>query len=419
MKRFAPLLLLVVGAAGMLAWWVDSRAIPIVEHELGTTTQLVAKPLAPGLDHPHADRYRNLDEYWGASKTVLDDLYHLYNPDIVRIDAEPAPLYRMYLFGWARDVCNSGLPGCDAIFYGHSTQLDDWHGLSKPDPGGESALGIHLRPTLTAGTEFWNQWHIGDPSVIRVGELYFASFSTSGFDQDGINPHPDTNVSPNHERDRDDYYYSIGGATSADGVSWQTQATPLLSSPTEFGVRDFAIDGTFQRPSLLYEDGRFKMWFDYFHANPGYRHSMGYAEAIGPPTVRTFQPDNWVVRQAFDYPAIPNWPNPEIVRLPFGYVAFADPKGHGDEKWVERKTSMAFSRDGLSWRILGFLEHDQDCDANHIPEAFADGDRLHLFTACMVDLRYRRLKQRVISFARLQTLLRDTKAQQSIANRQN
>ena len=370
-------------------------------NSLATRQNLIKQGVPPALHHPHPTRFRKLDQYWSDSSVVMDGLYHLYNPDILQVRSPPSAVYRMYLFGWGSDICNSALPGCDAIFHLHSDQLDNWPAATHPTP--------RLQPTLFAGDDYWNQWHIGDPSIIAVSGTYFASFSTSGFDQDGINPHPDPAINPSYTKDTDDYYYSIGGAVSADGLAWQSQTTPLLTSSAELGANDFAVNGTYQRPSLLYENGRFRLWFDYFHANPTYRHSMGYAEAIGPPTAETFRPQNWVVRQAGDYPAIPNWPNPEIVKLPFGYLAFADPKGHGEIKWVERKTSMAFSDDGLNWRILGFIDHDQDCEANHIPEAYVEDEVVYLFTACMNNLRYQRLKLRKLSFDRLAQLLRDTR----------
>lgn len=343
----------------------------------------------------HVSRFRDIDKYFSQPTEVMKGYKHLYNPDILKLEKNGQTIYRMYIFGWVESLCNQGYPGCDAIFMLESDSLTNWD--VKTDSKWE--------PILSAGNDIWNQWHIGDPSVIQIDNMYVMAYSSSGFDQDNINPHPDKNFSPNYEEDKDEFYYTISGAYSADGIHWTNVRFPILSTPDELGKPDFAVNATYHRPSLMYDGDRFKMWFDYIHTDENNFHSMGYAELIGPPTLETFLSYNWVIKKGLHEPALTNWPNPEVIKLPFGYLSFSDPRGHEKgEKWIGRKTSIAYSENGLDWRVLGYLQADNDCAANHIPEVFVEADLLHLFTACMIDFSYVSLKMRSISLKTLEDL---------------
>ena len=343
----------------------------------------------------HASRFRDISKYFSPAIEILSGYKHLYNPDIHRINNNGNYFYRMYIFGWFNTICNQGFPGCDAIFMLDSEELTRWEIKQKKDT---------WKPILSAGNNIWNQWHIGDPSVLQIDNMHVMAYSSSGFDKDNINPHPDKNFSPNYEEDIDEFYYTISGAYSADGVHWTNMKYPILSTPNELGKKDYASNATFHRPSLMYDLDRFKMWFDYVQTDDNNFHSMGYAELIGPATLETFLSYNWIIKKGMDSPALPNWPNPEVVKLPFGYISFADPREHDGGEWLGRKTSVAFSGNGIDWKILGFLEPDADCDANHVPETLVEADQLHLITACMVNLEYTSLKMRSISLKTLEDL---------------
>ena len=77
--------------------------------------------------------------------------------------------------------------------------------------------------------------HVNDPSVVKVGDTFFMYYTRAPVDI------------------RDE----IALATSADGVTWKAQGT--VFRPGADGAWDSLLVG---RPSVLHEDGRFRMWYD-------------------------------------------------------------------------------------------------------------------------------------------------------------
>ena len=77
--------------------------------------------------------------------------------------------------------------------------------------------------------------HVNDPSVVKVGNTFFLYYTRAPVDV------------------RDE----IALATSTDGVTWQEEGTVL--GPGADGTWDSLLVG---RPSVLHEDGRFRMWYD-------------------------------------------------------------------------------------------------------------------------------------------------------------
>lgn len=99
---------------------------------------------------------------------------------------------------------------------------------------------------------------------------------TSGaFDQSGV-------IYPCVVKDPQGYkmYYSgnwgrleIGVATSSDGVNWtKYQSTPIIQ-----GGNSGSWNYTLRDPSVLYENGTYKMWFE---GRNGYPSSIGYATSL-------------------------------------------------------------------------------------------------------------------------------------------
>lgn len=77
--------------------------------------------------------------------------------------------------------------------------------------------------------------HVNDPSVVKVGDTLFMYYTRAPVDI------------------RDE----IALATSTDGVTWEEQGT--VFRPGGEGAWDSLLVG---RPSVLHEDGRFRMWYD-------------------------------------------------------------------------------------------------------------------------------------------------------------
>jgi hypothetical protein len=77
--------------------------------------------------------------------------------------------------------------------------------------------------------------HVNDPSVVKVGDTLFMYYTRAPVDI------------------RDE----IALATSTDGVTWEEQGT--VFRPGGEGAWDSLLVG---RPSVLHEEGRFRMWYD-------------------------------------------------------------------------------------------------------------------------------------------------------------
>jgi hypothetical protein len=180
----------------------------------------------------------------------------------------------------------------------------------------------------------------------------------------------------------------VMGAVSDDGIFWEKTAQPLLirQSDTADPEPQPGRIGDFHRPSLRREDGKWRLWFDYWL--PGKGVCMGYAENTG----LFSRPNGFAIMHPLDSPLIADWPNPEIVRLGQTYHSFSDPPGYpikkGESAWKSRQIREAVSEDGLTWKLLDFISPDEDADACHVPQAFVteiDGGKwLYLFYATQV-----------------------------------
>ena len=98
----------------------------------------------------------------------------------------------------------------------------------------ESADGLAWEPKGVA-LDHGDANHVNDPSVVKVGDTFFLYYTRAPVDV------------------RDE----IALATSTDGVTWQERGTVL--GPGADGTWDSLLVG---RPSVLHEDGRFRMWYD-------------------------------------------------------------------------------------------------------------------------------------------------------------
>ncbi|MEE3219228.1 MAG: hypothetical protein VX257_03145, partial [Planctomycetota bacterium] len=147
--------------------------------------------------------------------------------------------------------------------------------------------------------------------------------------------------------------------------------------------------GDFHRPSLHCEDGKWRLWFDYWI--PGKGVCMGSAENGG----NFMTAGGFRITHNLRHPIIENWPNPEVIRIGKRYHCFSDPPGYpvrpGESHWKSRQLREAVSADGASWRKLDFIPPDEDADACHVPQAFVtkvDGQEwLYLFYATQVGYR--------------------------------
>jgi hypothetical protein len=253
-------------------------------------------------------------------------------------------------------------------------------------------------PVLTADNKYYDQWHNGDPSVVKRNGTYYMAYSATGFDLDG--------KQAGTTGDTDGDLSVVMGATSTDGINWTRSAAPLLMYAPEVGKKEDTTSalykGMFHRPSLMWDNDHWRLWFDYWQPDlVGL--GMGHAECYGDPMVAS----NWTITNDLNSALIANWPNPDVVKLGGVYYAYGDPVGYPDGTgWTSRQLSEAVSVDGINWEVRGFIDPDSDAPANHVPEAAVlkvnGRTLLYLFYACQVggtpyDSHYNRIRAMHIS----------------------
>ncbi len=314
-------------------------------------------------------RYVDKTAEWEA---VGDDLLHgfhnMYNLHIVHEAEDDAYPYKGWFFGWATTMCNEGYPGCDAIFAARAPRLAGPWEVYCGIAGGKAVWdgkmeAARWEPVISGGDTNFDNWHNGDPSVVRRNGTYYMIYSATGHNADGI--------AYGQAKDTDSDISCIMGAVSKDGLNWVKTRAPVLVYKPNIGQSPknpggyLHPSGLYHRPSLMYEDGRWKAWFDAFD---GKHFTMLYAENRGD-FIRQM---DWKVVRGMDNPCIVEFPNPDVVKVDDVYFAFGDPGGHPDPGWAGRKTTWAVSLNGLDWKMAGYMHADADVQANQVPEAYVE-----------------------------------------------
>lgn len=337
------------------------------------------------------ERAKDITALWKKNYTnVLSGFGNMYNFHVLYEQEADYP-FRAWFFGWAVKDCNANIPGfhgCDAIFAGRSKKLEGpWEiyaGEDKWDGTGNPSV---WRPLFSPSGTYFDEWHNGDPSVIKVGKTYYMAYSATGHDKDRI-----PEGAPG---DTDNDFYCVMGATSEDGLHWHRSNEPILVYKDEFGNKDPVLWGMYHRPSLMYEEGKFKLWFDYWTPRGV---AMGYAENQGD----FLDAKDWKCIRSGENPCLWEFPNPDVVKVKQLYYAYSDPGGYEPHGWKGRKITEAVSVNGLDWQVIGYVEPDPDTPATHVPEALVmekDGKSfIYLFYSCQIggettyNFRYDRIR---------------------------
>lgn len=331
----------------------------------------------------------NREGVWTKSGlTVLSGFKNMYHAEVLPVQ-DPEYPFRMWFFGWAAGDCNPGFNGCDAIFLARGKSLDQWEVYCGEDQWDERHESEKCVPVLVPEGTIYDAWHNGDPSIVFHEKRFYMAYSATGPNKDGIRF-----GLPN---DEDGDLYCVMGAVSDDGIHWTRSARPLLIYTPEIGgkadANDAYIHGMYHRPSLLFEAGKWRLWFDYWTGNSV---AMGYAEA----DEAQFMKGGFTVLRAGEHPLLPEWPNPAVIKAGGKYYSFSDPSGYG-EGWAGRQLAEAESDDGITWRILGWIPPDPDAPACHVPSPMIhhddEGTWLVVFYACQIggvpyDYRYDRIR---------------------------
>jgi len=192
--------------------------------------------------------------------------------------------------------------------------------------------------------------HVNDPSVVKVGDTFFMYFTRAPVDV------------------RDE----IALVTSKDGRLWQEQGT--VFRPGADGAWDSLLVG---RPSVVHEDGRFRMWYDGRRDLPvgapaeGVPKSdrsvraVGYAESIDGLTWTRSQAEPVFGEDAGGV---------HVARIGDTLVMTAESR---------EGTRLATSPDGLAWQSQGLLVDRSGADVDrfgHVtPFLLVEPERVTLF----------------------------------------
>jgi hypothetical protein len=192
--------------------------------------------------------------------------------------------------------------------------------------------------------------HVNDPSVVKVGDTFFMYFTRAPVDV------------------RDE----IALVTSKDGRLWQEQGT--VFRPGADGAWDSLLVG---RPSVVHEDGRFRMWYDGRRDLPvgapaeGVPKSdrsvraVGYAESIDGLTWTRSQAEPVFGEDAGGV---------HVARIGDTLVMTAESR---------EGTRLATSPDGLAWQSQGLLVDRSGADVDrfgHVtPFLLVEPERVALF----------------------------------------
>jgi hypothetical protein len=295
------------------------------------------------------------DSQWQRDqRDLLTNFDNMYQPCVVETGGEYP--YKMWFFGWAAARGNPDWPGSDAIFHARSKDLKTWEiysGEGKWDSTMNPEVWV---PVLHASDRWYDAYHIGDPSVVlKDGKFYMAYSATS-----------------KHFKEREGYpatmVQCVMGAISDDGITWRKTEQPLLirEGDTPDPKPEPGRIGDFHRPSLLWDEGKWRLWFDYWL--PGGGVCMGYAENRGD----FGDTGGFQIQHDLEKPLIRDWPNPEVIRIGDAYHSFSDAPGYpGKSGWTARQLREAVSEDGITWRLRDFISPDDDTEANHVPQALA------------------------------------------------
>ncbi|MGQ9732997.1 MAG: hypothetical protein ACUVX8_17200 [Candidatus Zipacnadales bacterium] len=246
---------------------------------------------------PNDGRFSRRSNLWERSEQdVLRGFRNMYNPHVIYEPGTEYP-FRMWFFGWASEDCNPGYSGCDAIYFARGKRLDEWDVWSGGDEWDSTMTPQRWLPVICAQDQPWDQWHNGDPSVVLHEGTYYMAYSATGFDLDGL-PF-------GQQGDTDGDLCCIMGAISRDGIQWVKSEKPILIYEPEIGrpgdpnYYDAVGGGMYHRPSLMHEDGKWRLWFDYWASNERGT-CMGYAENEG----EFLDPSDWRVVRAGNEPLL-------------------------------------------------------------------------------------------------------------------
>jgi hypothetical protein len=399
--------------------------------------------------------------------------------------------YIMYFFGWScsqtnniTQECPNGyanddyLKGADSIFLARAKDLSGpWEVYSND--GTNDYWDTNMEPKYwkiilgTTNGSKYDTWHVGDPSVVYHNGVFYMAYSACGLMTKEV-PHLSI-TGDYYEGENIDLNYkgpsAIGGAWSNDGINWiklgqqgyiwtigdaHHNWTDTHGSPTPLLIWEDEDDywqkyynsylshqtytkpfhGGYQRPHLIFEDNKWKIWFDFQENKIGYAESKTSDFLTTEWEIHTTDPTisneetstvtttngnedtsannlakaNQYYIRTTPYLNLSNYYNSNVditfVKVGDIYYGYGDPfidwihydynpldhnryysvknkDGSYNFNWVKRQIVEYISIDGRNWTPIGYMIPDENYDANQVPEVFYDepNNRICLFYA--------------------------------------
>ena len=217
-----------------------------------------------------------------TSNSASQGLDNIYAPEVMRHEGR-----------WWMWYGGQGSDGRDAIFLAWSDDLVNWTKYG----------GIHPIPIVDHGTSN----HVNDPTIVFVNSMFYMYYTEA----------------PIAEQDE------VHLATSNDGINWQKHGVALDVGPAGSWESDRV-----GRPSVLYEDGEFRMWYD--GQIFGVARHVGYATSV----------DGFTWTKHSNNPIVLNEGAVDVARLGSAYVMLVE--GHQGTRYYT-------SQDRLNWQVHDYL----------------------------------------------------------------
>jgi len=206
---------------------------------------------------------------------------NIYAPDVMKING----VYWMWYGGQGND-------GHDSIFLARSKDLVTWQ--KHPAWSAPASLVDHGPAN-----------HVNDPSVVLVNGTFYMYYTEAFTAENDL----------------------VHLATSQDGMTWAKQGAVVELGPP--GAWDSGKTG---RPSALYEEGEFRLWYDGW--TPGQGRHVGYATS----------PDGYTWTKHPANPVVMNEGAVDVEHFGEWYVMLTE-SGSG--------TNLYVAKDPLKWQSVG------------------------------------------------------------------
>jgi hypothetical protein len=245
---------------------------------------------------------------------------------------------------------------------------------------------VIARSTSTDGVS-WSDPKDIDRDTVAVITGGTEGLDTAGLETVHVDPHPDGGLVAYFSGsigEESSPIYVIGRATSDDGISWDKAPEPVMEAelPWEqtFDAGGFEVGGVLE-PTVLYEDGRWRMWYVGFGRDDDSLDyaRIGYAESVDGITWNR-QPES-VLEGGEGFEAL-GVSHPDVVADPRGgYHMFY--VGIGEDEQI--RMGHAYSEDGIEWErnpanpIIAGVPGEFDAELVGGPSAVFVGDELQLF----------------------------------------